>query len=55
MELSEEFRKRLKKESLLFKIESILKEKVEKRIELFTMEVKDQNKLRLKNSPQNLL
>ena len=55
VELSEEFRKRLKKESLLLKIESILKEKVEKRIELFTMEVKDQNKLRLKNSPQNIL
>jgi len=55
VELSEEFRKRLKKESLLLKIESILKEEVEKRIELFTMEVKDQNKLRLKNSPQNIL
>jgi len=55
VELSEEFRKRLKKENLLFKIESILKEKVEKRVELFTMEVRDQNKLRLKNSPQNLV
>ena len=55
VELSKDFRKRLKNESLLLKAEMILKEKIEKRLELFTMEVKDQNKLRLKNSPQNII
>ena len=55
VELSKDFRKRLKNESLLLKAETILKEKIEKRLELFTMEVKDQNKLRLKNSPQNII
>ena len=55
IQLSDNFKQRLQNESLLIKIEEILKEKLDKRIELFNIEIMDLNKLRLKNTPQKHL
>ena len=52
VELSYNFRERQENENMLLKVEKILQNKIDKRLELFTMEIKDQNKLRFKNSPQ---
>ena len=38
----------------LFKIEEILKNKIDKSIELFSMEEIDSNKLRLSNAPKSI-
>ena len=38
----------------LFKIEEILKNKIDKSIELVTIEEKDSNKLRLSNAPKSV-
>ena len=40
---------------MLLKVEKIFHKKIDERLELFTMEIKDQNKLRIKNSPQKNL
>ena len=55
LELSNNFRNRQKEENMLLKVEKILHKKIDERLELFTMEIKDQNKLRIKNSPQKNL
>ena len=55
VELSYNFRERQENENMLLKVEKILQNKIDKRLELFTMEIKDQNKLRFKNSPQKNL
>ena len=49
VELSANFRERQENENMLFKVEKILHNKIDKRLELLTMEIKDQNKLRFKN------
>ena len=55
LELSNNFRNRQKDENILLKVEKIFHKKIDERLELFTMEIKDQNKLRTKNSPQKNL
>ena len=54
VELSANFRERQENENMLFKVEKILHNKIDKRLELLTMEIKDQNKLRFKNLKKNL-
>ena len=54
VELSVNFRERQENENMLFKVEKILHNKIDKRLELQTMEIKDQNKLRFKNLKKNL-
>ena len=48
------FRERQENENMLFKVEKILHNKIDKRLELLTMEIKDQNKLRFKILKKNL-
>ena len=55
IEMGEELQKRQKTENILFKIEQILAAEISPRIELFTTELIDKNKLRIKNSPQKIL
>ncbi len=55
LELSNNFRNRQKDDNILLKVEKIFHKKIDERLELFTMEIKDQNKLRTKNSPQKNL
>ena len=55
VELSSNFRERQENENILLKVEKIIQKKIDQRLELFTMEIKDQNKLRFKNSPQKNL
>ena len=54
VELSANFRERQENENMLFKVEKILHNKIDKRLELLTMEIKEQNKLRFKNLKKNL-
>ena len=54
VELSANFRARQENENMLFKVEKILHSKIDKRLELLTTEIKDQNKLRFKNLKKNL-
>ena len=54
VELSANFRERQENENMLLRLKKILHNKIDKRLELLTMEIKDQNKLRFKNLKKNL-
>jgi len=55
MSFSEKFKKQNQgKNNYFIKVENLLKSKIDKRLELFTLERMDKNKLRLTNSPQKI-